>query len=214
MFANSNHFKIHPKAARALFADSVNRVEIEISSFCNRVCSYCPNSFIDRRALREKMSDELFSSIIGQLAEIDWNGILTFHRYNEPMSDRDYLISRMREARTKLPRAALTIFTNGDYLNEDYLRELYAAGCRNICATIHIEPAEYSDEKAMALLEKRLRELKCRYKINSSKKGLFAKVFVADDMDFTYQVLDFSRSIDGDPVRKDRGQSLAPNVEM
>src|ERR1700744_1681408 len=33
---------------QALFVQTVTNIEIEIGSFCNRRCGFCPNSFIDR----------------------------------------------------------------------------------------------------------------------------------------------------------------------
>lgn len=206
-----DHFKVNPAKARALFAKSVSNIEIEISSYCNRVCSYCPNSFIDRRSANDKISDSLYSSIINQLAEIDWQGTLAFHRYNEPLKDRSYLISRIREARLRLPHAELTVFTNGDYLTEDYLHELYMAGCRKIYATIHIDPEDYDDATATNLLKKRLSKFQYDYRLQPNKRGISAEVYVACDLKFIYQIIDFGRSADGKPVRMDRGQALTPN---
>lgn len=210
----TDHFVVRPGSAPALFARSVNRIEIEIASFCNRTCSYCPNSFIDRRSSRQYMDDALFSGILDQLAGIGWNGELTFHRYNEPLADRDYLIRRLREARRMLPEARLTLFTNGDYLDRDYLHEIYVAGCRHIHATFHVEPSQYDDAGAAALLAKRLALLQYPYTINPVSRGVLAMIAVAPDLEFSYQINDFARVVDGDPVRKDRGQALAPNAAL
>ena len=211
---SDDHFKINPSNARELFSRSVSKIEIEISDFCNRVCSYCPNSFVDRRITRNKMDDALFTKIVSQLGEIKWNGTLCFHRYNEPLSDRPYAIARIREARKFLPLARLRIYTNGDYLNRDYLHELYAAGCRSICATIHVEPSEYSDESATAMLKKRLENLGYVSEIEKITIGVSAQVLVADDLDFIYRVQDFGRDVDGIPVRVDRGGSIDPHTDI
>ncbi len=203
------HFQPNPSNARALFASSVSKVEIETSQYCNRVCSYCPNSFIDRRTTKAKMDDALFFSIIRQLGEIDYNGTLCFHRYNEPLSDRADILRRLREASAQLPQADLRIYTNGDYLDRDYLDELIQAGCRSLHATAHIEPADYTDDKAQALLEKRLRLLGHPYTLKRTTAGIEARVHAADQLDFLYQVIDFGRPTDLGMVRLDRGQSIA-----
>ncbi len=210
--ARRDFLEVNPPSARALFARSVRRIEIEIGSYCNRVCSYCPNSFVDRRGTAKYMDDALFDSIINQLAEINYNGKLNFHRYNEPLSDRAYAIARISQARATLPRAVLTIFTNGDYLTRDYLHELYVSGCRHICATLHTEPEEYADASAAEMLEKRLAKLGYPYDMKTVPTGIQADVHVAGDLCFTYQVHDFGRVVNGDPVAKDRGQALAPSV--
>ena len=41
--------------AKAFFSRYVDQVEIENHSFCNRVCWFCPNAFIDRRSVSHEM---------------------------------------------------------------------------------------------------------------------------------------------------------------
>ena len=73
--------------SRDLFARFVDQVEIENHNFCNRICWFCPNSFIDRRTNLRLMQDGVFEKIISALSEIDYDGNLTWSRYHEALAD-------------------------------------------------------------------------------------------------------------------------------
>jgi len=92
-----------------MFRQYVAQVEVEVSTFCNRRCSFCSNSLADRRNEHRYMEDALFSSIVRQLSSLDWQGVFSFHRYNEPLADRGYILRRLAEARRCLPGALLRI---------------------------------------------------------------------------------------------------------
>ena len=213
MILDHGHFQVNPDTARDLFSRSVVRVELEISTYCNRTCSYCPNVIADRRSQNVKMSDALYTSILTQLSSIEWAGGLRFHRYNEPLSDREYLISRLREAREVLPKASLDLYSNGDYLDRDYLHELYVAGCRKMFVTFHTE--RYDGEQSVNDLEKRVAKLGYPYSLQ--KDGDFAMravVKVAPDMIFHYTVRDFFGVKDGVVNHLDRGQALGSHAAI
>lgn len=89
------------------------RLSIETTSSCNRSCSFCPISHGRRDFPTESMDDGLFSSILDQLAEHDWAGVLQMFLLNEPLLDPK-LPDRLREAREKLPRCTVYLSTNGD----------------------------------------------------------------------------------------------------
>lgn len=44
----------------------IRMVEIEIFSFCNRKCWFCPNSFIDRNSTNILMQEELYLKILNE----------------------------------------------------------------------------------------------------------------------------------------------------
>ena len=121
-FVEPGHFRPIPEleAAKALFKKSVKLVEIEIFSYCNRRCWFCPNASIDRRSENIYMESELYESILRDLGQIDYSGTVSFGRYNEPLADQ-VVVERIRQARAALPNATLHVSTNGDYLTLDYL---------------------------------------------------------------------------------------------
>ena len=69
---------------KELFKKQLRLIEIEIFSYCNRKCWFCPNSFIDRISDNKIMAEETYLDLLSQLQQIDYSGELTYSRYNEP----------------------------------------------------------------------------------------------------------------------------------
>jgi len=137
------------ETARAFFARSVNRIEIETHSYCNRRCGYCPNVVGDRLGDNKRMDPALFSGVVRDLAEIEWAGSFVLTSYNEPLADR-IILDRIAEARAALPKARMMIYTNGDYLTPAYVQELTEAGLDYMHISIHMNAADvYSDIYAL-----------------------------------------------------------------
>lgn len=91
-------------------------VEIETINKCNGSCSFCPVS--RGNDIREplKMSWDLYTNIIEQLAEINYAGYLALQSNNEPFLD-ETIIEKHEYARKKLPDAKMVLFTNGTLLD-------------------------------------------------------------------------------------------------
>ena len=104
-------------------ADMFHKFCIEISTKCNRHCSYCPNSKYSRGNFR--MDWDLFKKIIENLKSINYNQWIIPSFYNEPLLMKD-LREWLSYIKQELPKAKIWIFTNGDYLNEDRFKELDA----------------------------------------------------------------------------------------
>lgn len=75
------------EAAKAVFAKSVERVEVETHSYCNRRCNYCPNVVGDRLGENKQMRPEHWQMVLRDLAEIGFSKHLVFTSYNEPLAD-------------------------------------------------------------------------------------------------------------------------------
>ena len=95
--------------------EQIRLIEIELFSYCNRTCSFCPNSFIDRLSFNELLDINLFKKIIKELKLVDYSNYISFSRYNEPLSYRDILDDRIKYIRKELPKSKLVLNTNGDY---------------------------------------------------------------------------------------------------
>ncbi|HWH82034.1 MAG TPA: radical SAM protein [Burkholderiaceae bacterium] len=127
-----------PAQAAALFKTSIGMVEIEVFSYCNRKCWFCPNgSSVDRISANHHMPESMYLSILDQLASIDYAGTISYSRYNEPLAD-EIIVERIAQARARLPRALLHTNTNGDYLKPDYLARLYDAGLRGLNIQLYL----------------------------------------------------------------------------
>lgn len=51
-----------------MLARGVRMVEIEVFSYCNRHCWFCPNSFVDSQSENKLMDPVVYESIINSLA--------------------------------------------------------------------------------------------------------------------------------------------------
>ena len=98
-------------------------VQLETINRCNGGCSFCPvNRFDDPRTLA-RMPDRLFHKIVDELGVLDYSATLYFHGNNEPLLDkRIYEFTEI--ARRKVPRAKLSMYTNGTALNVDRYKRL------------------------------------------------------------------------------------------
>ncbi|MBB4106018.1 radical SAM/SPASM domain-containing protein [Allorhizobium borbori] len=156
-----------------LFRRSVTMIEVELFSYCNRRCWFCPNSYIDRISSNTHMSAHIYTSIISQLAEIDYFGVITYSRYNEPLADR-IILERLAETRDLLPKAKLHANTNGDYLTIEYLAELYDAGMRSLNIQLYLKNREkYDHAKTIKRGEQTLRRLPLPYKVTIDQPGIW-----------------------------------------
>lgn len=99
---------------------NLQTVEIELHSYCNRKCPWCPNSIIDR-TFYEEMPEEIFLSILQDLKDNNYNKVIRLTRYFEPMSNMELLRKRIQQIKKYLPNCYIKINTNGDYVNKENL---------------------------------------------------------------------------------------------
>lgn len=134
-------------AARALFRASVTNLDLELFSYCNRRCLYCPNAFIDRITANHYLAGGIYRMVVRDLAAIDYAGKVTLNFYNEPLAD-PVTVRACAEIRRLVPRAFLRLNTNGDYLREDTFDELHAAGLNHVIISLHVSKTlAWDDEK-------------------------------------------------------------------
>ncbi len=134
--------------ARELFAHYVDLVEIENHSFCNRVCWFCPNAFIDRRSHIWLSREQDFERIVADLKEIAFSRTLAWSRYHEPLA-HESIFARIRKAREELPQASLAMVSNGDYLNKETLARLGDTGLNRLMLDLYLPDGKEEDEKEL-----------------------------------------------------------------
>jgi radical SAM protein with 4Fe4S-binding SPASM domain len=125
------------------------RIDLELHSNCNRNCFFCPR-FTDRTGIRKdqngkkinkKMPTWKVFDILDQAADLDYTGIVTFHRLSEPFLDKR-ILKVIKYANNK--GLFTWEFTNGDVLKKDPLL------CKNIdgvLKNITIGLYDYKSEK-------------------------------------------------------------------
>ncbi len=100
-----------------------NVVNIETINRCNSTCEFCTaNVHAEKRPLM-KMTDELYRSVIDQLADWGYKGHLTLYGNNEPWLDTR-IVELHKYAREKLPDSYIFMSTNGLLLNLDRLKAI------------------------------------------------------------------------------------------
>ncbi len=148
-------------------------IDVEIFSQCNRRCHYCSNSVLDRLSTNNFMDVDVYRGIVADLATVDWDGQFRFIGLNEPTMHREFLVARVREARAAIPRAALTVFSNGDYLTRDYLDELYDAGARVMYISVHLQRfMPFDDRKVIKRIGMLSRKLGLDFRIDTHVPGV------------------------------------------
>lgn len=95
---------------------NIKNIEIELFSYCNRKCLWCPNQIIDRN-INKEIDIEIFEKIIQELKENNYKGNIILSRYNEPFSYIKNLKERVNYIRSNLD-ANIIVNTNGDYLSK------------------------------------------------------------------------------------------------
>lgn len=151
------------------FKQQLKLIEIEVFSFCNRKCWFCPNSYIDRINDITFMSDEMYFSIINQLKEINYDQEITYSRYNEPLSHKDVILSRLQQARQKLPDCKLRTNTNGDYIKDsNYIEELRDSGLNELFIQQYLSNNEkYNHKKMKEKMINKMEQLNVPYSVIS-----------------------------------------------
>lgn len=121
---------------KKLFKKHVTAVWIEFSSYCNRKCTFCPNTDGSRLSQRNLLDVEVFRKILDELAEIQYDGRIALHEYNEPLAEPTFF-ERLEDVNNKLPEAYAFLTTNGDYLTRKKLTELSRLGLKHINISIY-----------------------------------------------------------------------------
>jgi radical SAM protein with 4Fe4S-binding SPASM domain len=147
---------------RDLFKKNVTLVEIEHNSYCNRTCSFCPNSFLDRTQ-KISLDRDLYIKLTDELQSIEYDGAIRFSRYSEPLAFRKTLCEFIQIARNKLPNAELNIINNGDYLTKKKLEDLCEAGLSSVIISVYPwpmnaleinQPENWSEQSALDAMDK------------------------------------------------------------
>jgi MoaA/NifB/PqqE/SkfB family radical SAM enzyme len=183
-FVDRRHFMHLPSDddAKELFKSSIKMVEIEVFSYCNRKCWFCPNSKLDRNSKNIFMDEGLYVKILNDLARINYCNTISFSRYNEPLADK-IILKRLQQAREILPQVKLHTNSNGDFVTADYIEELYQHGLRSLRVQVYLAKDEpFQDDKVVLKIKKKADQIGLPYEMILSKPGLRheAQIFYKD----------------------------------
>ncbi len=101
----------------------IQQISFEISNTCNYTSIHpeCPVSCYKNSIV---LDEKIVFKVIDELKELDYSGYIAFHRYNEPMINKERLYSYLEYISKALPNAKMSILTNGSYLNQDELNKI------------------------------------------------------------------------------------------
>jgi len=139
---------VKPARLRQLFGRYVRLVEIENHSYCNRTCSFCPNATLDRLSKIIPLDDQVFGRIIDDLASVNYDQTLVWARYHEPLADES-IFPRLTTARKALPKAFLSVTSNGDYLNKDVVHRLEEIGINQMYVSLYLPDGKERDPECI-----------------------------------------------------------------
>ena len=131
-----------PELKRHVFLANVTRVEIETHAKCNRICSFCPNSIMDRRRNQTVADAAMLDRVFDDLGAAGYQRQICVARYSEPLTNKPYLSERLASARHRVPRAELAITTNTDYLRREDLEKLRDLGLDTMYMSLYLRDRE------------------------------------------------------------------------
>ena len=114
--------------------DNILAVSLEISTACNRRCSYCPQSVSPMP--KAHMREDVFRRCVEHLEAMQFKGELNLSSYSEPLLD-ERLVRFVGTLAERVPGAWIRIYTNGDFLTHDIAKQLQDAGAWDILVTLH-----------------------------------------------------------------------------
>jgi Radical SAM superfamily len=123
------------------FKQAVNKIEIETSTQCNRRCTYCPNSnpaLAHRREKNDFLDMDMLEKLLSELQEIDYDRKISLVGMNEFFMHEDNF-EYAELVKAMLPRCRLQIYSNGDYLDRDFLDRAEKAGVDLLVISWHLQ---------------------------------------------------------------------------
>lgn len=110
-------------------------VSLELSNICNYAMIHpkCPAYYKKEKTIMPK---ENVIEVLDELSEMEYNGMIQFTAYNEPLID-PRLFTFLEYVNNHIPKAYVRIYSNGFYLNQTMVDELEEAGVAILCVTAY-----------------------------------------------------------------------------
>lgn len=113
-----------------------SHIEINVTDICNRKCIFCPQAH-GFDANNKFIELDLVSKISNDLSDIGFDGLINICGYGEPL-----LHKKIVDVVKNLQPHTVEIVTNADYLNSEVAKQLDAAGCNKIIASLYDGPEQ------------------------------------------------------------------------
>lgn len=119
----------------------LDQVEIQIASWCNRTCSFCPSGTFP--IPKKPMEMATVGRIIDELETVGFSGVIGLHLMCEPLLHKNLqtIIGRFRE---RLPGTFIRLESNGDALRKvERLGRLFDSGLNEILINCYDSHAQF-----------------------------------------------------------------------
>lgn len=124
-------------------------IEFNLSGLCNRVCEFCPRVDPDIFPnINEHIRVELYEKIMTQLAEVEYDGMILYSGFGEPLLYKN-LEMVIEISKRHCPNVRIESVTNGDQLSVDRLKSLFAAGLDTLLISLYDGPEQVDIFKSM-----------------------------------------------------------------
>lgn len=117
-------------------------IEFNLSGLCNRTCVFCPRSNPEVYPNRnEHIPLELYEKIMGELAEVEYNGLILYSAFGEPLLYKN-IEMLLRLSKQYCPNVRNETVTDGDFVTPDKLRSLFDAGLDTLLISMYDGPEQ------------------------------------------------------------------------
>lgn len=124
-------------------------IEFNLSGLCNRTCVFCPRSnpkvFPN---INEHIPLELYEKAMRELAEVDYDGMILFSGFGEPLLYKNLEVI-IEMSKRYCPRTRIETITDGDFVTPMKLRALFMAGLDALLISLYDGPDQVEKFESM-----------------------------------------------------------------
>jgi len=217
-----------------LFKDNISSIEIGTHNYCNRTCNFCPLSRDDvnrkDKSKTQFMDKIMFQNLMEDLQKIDFDGRIDISRYHEPLSHKENILERCRTINYYIPNAKISINTNADYIDRDYIEELLNSYVDHIAIQAYLKNGveEYDEMGVFKRINQICKKIKVkninpddyknkdwiRYRLPEIKSTIHARNYWKNGMNRAGTVLDFNYKRTEPCTSMDKGVYIEYNGSM
>ncbi len=119
-----------------------SELEFNLSGLCNRTCVFCPRTNPKNYPnVNEHLSLELYEKIVKELQEVNYDGMVLYSGFGEPLLHKRVEIL-IEMTRRHCPKARIEIVTNADFVTLQKLRSLFDAGLNTLLISLYDGPEQ------------------------------------------------------------------------
>lgn len=124
-------------------------IEFNLSGLCNRTCVFCPRSnpkvFPN---INEHIPLELYEKAMRELAEVDYDGMILFSGFGEPLLYKNLEVI-IEMSKRYCPRTRIETITDGDFVTQAKLSSLFGSGLDALLISLYDGPHQVEKFEAM-----------------------------------------------------------------